>query len=138
VFKKEPSRRAIIHFAMKYLSLNNLLTILFIILYTISSHAKSTTKSTPTKSKSSAAIPRSKQSKPKSIFSVFGSGIMQRVAREVKSSFSSEMESLTLQVSLFYLATCCFSSYIVLIAVADQTFRYEHPFQESGRVHPNN
>jgi hypothetical protein len=54
---------------------------------------------TTTKSKSSAAIPKAKKGNK----SYIGFGILNKVYREAKARFCSELESYALQVGDFYL-----------------------------------
>ena len=53
----------------------------------------------------SAAIPRSKVKKGGALGRVFGHGIMQKMFREMKISFCSELEALTLQVCRYHTHT---------------------------------
>ena len=76
-----------------------LYTLLYLSLLLCDCSAKSQASSAKkvTKSGSTAPIPRSKQSKKGGIF---GQGFFHRLVREVKISFSSELEGLVLQVVL--------------------------------------
>lgn len=62
-------------------------------------NSNANSKQTPKKSKSSTtAIPRSKSHKSNTLDKIFSNGLLKNVIRELKSSFSSDLEALTLQV----------------------------------------
>lgn len=57
-------------------------------------------KLNPKSQSSNAAIPRSKsKSTRSSITNIFGQGMIQKMFREIKISFCSELEALSLQVN---------------------------------------
>ncbi|RYH06143.1 hypothetical protein EON65_43225 [archaeon] len=81
--------------------------------------AGTTSKTTSTLlSTSSAPVPRSKHNKRNGLFGgIMQNSFINRIAREVKISFSSELESLILQVCMHILA--CMVSYFVVFMICN-------------------
>ena len=109
--------------------MSNMLIFQLLLIFTIGSvlvlsskTSTATASTTSKKSSSSIAVPKSKKSKKSTWKGAFGTGFVGRIIREAKTAFSSELETLTIQMTRPDDSATPTTSYAMLTACLNQDY----------------